>query len=90
MKCSSGGDGAGGGGCGIVLKLDVLKQMVLVKFDDGTIENVPAGRIIEQDTLAKKKIEQVKVIRDDEVIEEEELFKEEDSATSQVVVADEE
>lgn len=75
VKCSSGGDGAGSG-CGIVLKLDVLKQMVLVKFDDGTIENVPAGRIIEQDTLAKKKTEDVRIIKDEEIIEEEDLFKE--------------
>ena len=60
--------------------------MVLVKFDDGTIESVPAGRIIEQDTLAKKKAEEVKVIKDEEIVEEEELFKE-DGGT-QVVVAD--
>jgi cell fate regulator YaaT (PSP1 superfamily) len=64
VKCSSGGDGKGSG-CGIVLKLDILKQMVLVKFDDGTVEMVPAGRIIESDTLAGPQKPSYKVIQED-------------------------
>jgi hypothetical protein len=72
VKCSSGGDGKGSG-CGIVLKLDVLKQMVTVKFDDGGIDSVPVGRIIEQDTLAKKPSEVSKIFKDNEILGEEEI-----------------
>ncbi len=86
VKCSSGGDGKGSG-CGIVLKLDILKQMILVKFDDGTIENVPAGRVIEQDTLAKKAVETTKIIHEEEIVGED-LQK--DELVSQVIVSDEE
>lgn len=66
VKCSSGGDGKGSG-CGIVAKLDILKQMVTVKFDDGTWETVPVGRIVEQETLApSKKSEKAKLVYDSE------------------------
>jgi cell fate regulator YaaT (PSP1 superfamily) len=71
VKCSSGGDGKGSG-CGIVLKLDVLKQMVTVKFDDGAIDSVPVGRIIEQDTLAGKPSEVSKIFKDNEILGKEE------------------
>ncbi len=77
VKCSSGGDGKGSG-CGIVSKLDVLRQMVTVKFDDGGIETVPVGRIIEQDTFAGKPSEKAKVIQDSDVLEEDEIFSDEE------------
>lgn len=70
VKCSSGGDGKGSG-CGIVSKLEVLKQMVTVRFDDGTVDTVPVGRIIEQDTFAGKNAEKVKVTQDSEILDEE-------------------
>lgn len=44
VKCSN-------GGCGTVTKLDLLKKMVTVRFDDGTTDTVPADRIVEKDTL---------------------------------------
>lgn len=85
VKCSSGGDGKGSG-CGIVTKLDVLAQKVGVKFDDGTFEIVPLGRILEMDTLQPpKKVESV--IRDEDILEETEIPPE--TETTKVIIVDE-
>jgi cell fate regulator YaaT (PSP1 superfamily) len=71
VKCTSGGEGKGG--CGFVVKLDVLKKMITVKFDDGSFETVPADRIIEVQTVSGKPTEDVKIIKDTEVLEEDHL-----------------
>lgn len=63
VKCTS-------GGCGVVAKLDILKQMVTVRFDDGTFETLPADRVIEQETLTNKPVEESKIIRDEEEVPE--------------------
>jgi cell fate regulator YaaT (PSP1 superfamily) len=44
VKCSN-------GGCGTVAKLDVLKQLVTVIFDDGFTQTMPVSDIMEEQTL---------------------------------------
>jgi cell fate regulator YaaT (PSP1 superfamily) len=92
VKCSSGGDGKGSG-CGIVAKLDVLGQKVTVKFDDGTYDTVPVGRILEQDTFIRKP-EPMKVVRvadpePQESVEEATEDVASDDLVTRVIVADE-
>ncbi len=49
VKCKSGGEG----GChkGVVRELDVLRQLVTVEFDDGTVKRLPAHEVIEENSV---------------------------------------